>query len=388
MGLYNLKLTNDEILRIRALYEYKILDTDPEDSYDDITYLAAKIYRTPIAAISFIDKDRHWFKARRGLKTEISLETSFCAVVTKSKKSIVVKDTTVDKRFKDFAIVAFNPQIRFYAGAPLITSDGYYIGALSVMDTVERDFESADLQALETLARQVMYQLELRKTNLNVHDQHLKFLHHAKLASLGEMAASIAHEINNPLTIINGNVGLLRKDLKLEESKSSKAPQYLDSIEKTVQRIDKIIRGLKTLSQGGEGEPFEETDLRESLAMAVSMIRTNLKAHDIDIRESYKSQVAKAECRAFQVEQIVVNLLSNTLDAIKDQRDKWVDIQIQDADDTWKIVITDSGKGIPPELQEKIMKPFFTTKEAKQGMGLGLSISKELAEGLGGSLEL
>lgn len=391
-----MKLTTDEQLRLRALYDYKILDTDPEPPYDDITRLASIIFKTPMAAVSLVEENRQWFKSKRGLDCiEAPLNTSFCASVVKDKKTLVIKDATQDSRFKNYWMVENEPHVRFYAGAPLITPEGHAIGALCIVDDHARNITPFEVEALEALSRQVVNQLELRKASINykdayekIHEQQMQLIHNAKLASIGEMATSIAHEINNPLTIINGNVGLLRRLLQQVQCMSPKGKQYLDSIENTVSRIDKIIRGMKALSHNGARDPFEKEDLRQIISNAIAFIHLKHHPHKIQIRETYKKQEAWVECRSIQIEQIIINLLSNSFDAICSSQDPWVEIQILEKDNCWKISVIDSGQGIDKAVHDKIMRPFFTTKPLHEGTGLGLSISKGLAEDHQGTLEL
>lgn len=385
-----MEFNTDEQLRLRVLKDYKILDSEAEQAYDDITYLASTICRTPISLVSFIDKDRQWFKSHRGTSLQqTSLDTSICACVAQDRQPMIVPDTMNDPRFRDMELMKGPPFIRFYAGVPLISPEGVGLGALCVIDLEPRLLTSEQIQTLTALARQVVALMELRKSKSQFNDQQAKLVHKTKLASLGEMAASIAHEINNPLTIINGNVGLLRRILShIPEGRLPKANQYLESIEKTVHRIDKIIRGLKALSRDGFNDPYETVDLTTSIINANSLNREKFIYHGIELRQSLPAAGALIECRSVQIEQVIINLLSNSFDAVRDLPQKWVDIAVFDEGDSWVIRITDSGQGIPENLQEKVMQPFFTTKEIHQGTGLGLSISKAIAEEHGGSLEL
>ncbi|MBS1968812.1 MAG: GAF domain-containing protein [Bdellovibrionales bacterium] len=385
-----MEFNTDEQLRLRVLKEYNILDSESEQAYDDITYLASTICRTPISLVSFIDKDRQWFKSHRGTSLQqTSLDTSICACVAQDRQPMIVPDTMNDPRFRDMELMKGPPFIRFYAGVPLISPEGVGLGALCVIDLEPRLMTSEQMQALTALARQVVALMELRKSQSQFHDQQAKLIHKTKLASLGEMAASIAHEINNPLTIINGNVGLLRRILShIPEGRLPKANQYLESIEKTVHRIDKIVRGLKALSRDGFNDPYETVDLTTSIINANSLNREKFIYHGIEVRQNLPPAGALIECRSVQIEQIIINLLSNSFDAVRDLPQKWVDIAVFDEGDLWVIRIADSGQGIPENLQDKIMQPFFTTKEMHQGTGLGLSISKAIAEEHGGSLEL
>jgi anti-sigma regulatory factor (Ser/Thr protein kinase) len=153
-----------EKARLAALRSYKILDTDPEKAFDDLTILASHICETPVALISLIDADRQWFKSRVGVNlSETPLEVSFCAVAIHQSHLFVVPDATKDARFSSNPFVVNDPKIRFYAGAPFKSSDGHPLGTLCVVDVVPRQLTPSQQNALLALSRQVQAQFELRK---------------------------------------------------------------------------------------------------------------------------------------------------------------------------------------------------------------------------------
>ena len=149
--------------RLVALDRYKILDTLPEQVYDDLTQLAADICETPIALISLVDKDRQWFKSRVGVDaTETPRDISFCGHAVAESAILNVPDASLDPRFADNPLVAQDPNIRFYAGVPLITDDNFALGTLCVIDRQPRDLTEQQIRQLEALSRLVISQLELR----------------------------------------------------------------------------------------------------------------------------------------------------------------------------------------------------------------------------------
>lgn len=157
-------LRKSEVKRLKVLWEYDVLDTMPEQMFDDLTELAAKICEAPIALISLVDEKRQWFKSKVGLSAkESSRDVSFCAHAIGRDGLFVVPDATKDKRFAGNPLVTADPKIRFYAGAPLITPDGHALGTLCVLDKVPRKLKADQQQALRVLARHVMTQLELRR---------------------------------------------------------------------------------------------------------------------------------------------------------------------------------------------------------------------------------
>lgn len=162
-------LPSNEELRLQSLIEYKSLDTPPETEFDDITRLAAMICCAPTALISFVDCDRQWFKSRLGLDvSETPRDLAFCAhTILNPNEVLIIEDATNDERFVNNKLVTDLPQIRFYAGAPLVMPDGFALGSLCVIDYVPRSLTNEQIDALKMLARQVVTQLELRRSKQN-----------------------------------------------------------------------------------------------------------------------------------------------------------------------------------------------------------------------------
>jgi two-component system, NtrC family, sensor kinase len=150
--------------RVAALQKYAILDTEPEQAFDDLTLLASYICKTPIALISLVDEDRQWFKSKVGISvSQTSREIALCSIAIQQTDVMVVPDTLKDERFRNNPLVVSEPRIRFYAGAPLITEEGYALGTLCVVDQSPRDLSADQKEALQALSRLVLAQMEFRR---------------------------------------------------------------------------------------------------------------------------------------------------------------------------------------------------------------------------------
>ena len=162
-------LPTNETKRLEALRRYRILDTPAEQAFEDFAFLASTLCQAPIALMTLVDTDRQWFKARLGLdETETPREQAFCAHTILGTEVMVVEDATRDERFANNALVTAEPHIRFYAGAPLIDSEGNGLGSLCVIDRHPRPLSPEQSKALQALARQIISQLELRRASADL----------------------------------------------------------------------------------------------------------------------------------------------------------------------------------------------------------------------------
>ena len=169
---------DEEERRLKALAEYRILGTEPESCYDDITQIAARTCNVPISLMTLVDKDRQWFKSKVGFQTnETRRDWSFCTHAIKENVPLIVNDAFKDERFVNNPLVTGDPKIRFYAGFPLKTNDGNKLGTLCVIDRKPGKLNSEQRSIMELLAKQIVSFLNLRKRSLNLLDA-LSHLHH------------------------------------------------------------------------------------------------------------------------------------------------------------------------------------------------------------------
>jgi anti-sigma regulatory factor (Ser/Thr protein kinase) len=208
-------VVTDERRRLESLSQYRILDTDPEQAFDDLTLLASQICGTPIALITLVDENRQWFKSRVGLDVrETSRSVSLCSHAIQQQGLFIVPDASSDARFRDNPFVRDEPRFRFYAGAPLVARDGESLGTLCVIDRQPRQLSADQKGALDALRRQAQAQLELRR---NLAELRLAIEGIERLAALMpycstcEMNVVIHAEPSSMVKVTNGVTALLER---------------------------------------------------------------------------------------------------------------------------------------------------------------------------------
>jgi len=205
--------------------------------------------------------------------------------------------------------------------------------------------------------------------------------HNARMAAMGDLAAGIAHEVNNPIAVITA-----KSEQTIRKMQVSGQTQFVPDLEKIKNmgfRIANIVRGLKNLSRNGDGDPFTQSRLVDIVRDITAILDEKLRAYQISLQINIP-EAQLINCRSTQIGQLIMNLVANSFDAIRDVPDSWIRVESKIIPGYVEISVTDSGFGIPPELRQKIMSPFFTTKPAGVGTGLGLSISKRIALDHGG----
>lgn len=229
---------------------------------------------------------------------------------------------------------------------------------------------------------------ELKNAQQIILDQQEKLVAASRLSAIGEMAAAITHEINNPLGVILGRVEMLKSMLHDQPLDIPELMKVADTIEVTGQRIAKIIRSMKVMAHHNqEQEPAIKILVDSLVNDALDLCQYRFKNHGVVLKKTFIDQSLMVECRSHQIVQVLVNLLNNSFDAIQNLGSKWVAIDVRDQTNSIEIVVTDSGTGISPETQKKMFNPFFSTKSVQYGTGLGLSISQGILRQDGGVLE-
>jgi len=200
----------------------------------------------------------------------------------------------------------------------------------------------------------------------------------SRLASLGEMAGGIAHEINNPLTIILLNLNKLKKSLSNTSEGRDGAIETVTKIEETTHRISDIVVGMRSLARDAQKDSMEPFCVESIINSALGICREKLKSKGVMLEVSFEHKDLSLLCRKTEISQVIINLINNSVFQIENSDSPWIKVSVIKDLDFVKIRVSDSGKGISEEDQKSIFKPFFTTKKVDEGCGLGLSISHRI----------
>jgi PAS domain S-box-containing protein len=235
---------------------------------------------------------------------------------------------------------------------------------------------------LQASVRDISNRVRLQK---EIEDVRIAQINSSKLISLGEMAAGIAHEINNPMTIIRVQAELLQRILKKpDEVKTDQIQKGLALIGNTVDRISKIIKGLRAISRNSSQDPMIEHELLDIFQDTSALFEEKFKSSQIGYELNFPSHPVRILCRPEELSQVILNLMNNSFDAINGSVAPWVRVTVTCDEKKVYLKFTDSGTGIPEKIRGKIFEPFFTSKEVGKGTGLGLSISRSIIEMHGG----
>ena len=375
---------DNEDERLEELESYKILDTLPEESFDDITRLASKICDTPISLITLLDGSRQWFKSRHGTDlSETPREQAFCAhAILHPGEALVVASAHDDERFMNNPLVTEDPGIDFYAGIPLVTKSGFALGSLCVIDTVPHSLSDEKIEILRLLANQVVKLLELHR---QVEQQKLlKTRLEKTVKNLQEFSQIVAHDIKSPVRNMKKFAELI-----LEDFGSRLDVKVIDHIEHIVSNANKsqlYIDGVLKYSKNVYFLKHEKTEVDLSRLIG-DIASQQTPPQGITITFPLNLRPILTSRSALQI--VLTNLISN---AVKhnDKEDGKIDIEVEVLESNATFRIIDNGPGIPSSELEKIFTLFYKVNNqdlsAEEGTGIGLSVVQRIIDELEGEI--
>lgn len=228
----------------------------------------------------------------------------------------------------------------------------------------------------------------LKQAQQIILDQQAKMVASSKMSALGELSAALTHEINNPLGVILGRAEMILATLSAPTFDRDKVYEMVSAIQATGRRIERIMRTVRSLSHGGQSEPLQKITLQGLVESALDLVGARMTSRHIRFEQKLHDPNLILECRPTEIFQILVNLMNNAHDAVAEKPGAWVRMESKSSEGGVLLSVTDSGLGLDPAVAAKLFSPFFTTKEAGVGTGLGLTISKGLAHRNAARLEL
>lgn len=370
----------NEAKRLKNLETYSILDTLPDADCDAITRIAAGICNTPISLVSIIDKNRQWFKSNHGLKAkETPRDFSFCAhSILNPNKLFIINDATKDKRFFDNPLTINDPNVVFYAGAPLNSSEGYPLGTLCVIDNKPNVLSKNQKESLKLLAKQVVNLFELRKRNRELSNANEEILRLNE--QLTEFSYRLSHDIKTPISGIKYLSEILQEDYAglLDD----KGKNWLNLISSRSAYLYSLVEGMlnftKVINTEIVFEVFNFEELLERVKWSFNWDKTyEISYSNCDIN-MMQSRIAFI--------QIFQNLLSNSIKFI-DESKPIISISVEVKSKFYNITYTDNSAGIDEKYHRKVFELFETLNE-KKGTGIGLPSISFIIKRLGGSIDL
>ena len=384
----------NESSRLERLRSFRILDTPPDRFYESIVSLASSLFNAPIALIGLVDAHRVWFKSSTGLPLrEVPRNSSFSDIAIRQDKVLVVPDALKDERFLDNPLVAAQINVRFYAGVPLVTSDGCAVGTLGIMDTKVRPITDAQFAALYSMAGMVVSQMELKRDLDACRDE---LVHARKAADSADKVkslflANMSHEIRTPM---NGIIGMT--DLMSGTSLTEEQREFLNTIRISGESLLMVFDGILDFSKIESGkleieqDPFELRNCIEETVDLVSLKarqRGNEVVYVIDA--SVPQRIVGDEKR---LRQILANVINNSV-KFTERGEIIISVrkQSQSGEECELLFsVKDTGIGIPGDKLQSIFEPFTQADSSVTrkygGTGLGLVICSRMVGLMGGKI--
>ncbi len=375
----------NEKLRRAALKEYAIINSGPDEDYDNLTFMAAATCKVPVAKISIVDKESIWNKSVYGATiSKIDRRDSFCDRAIHMEDSLVIFKKSTQPEIFEKAKGKYDREYSFYAGLPLHNPHGHAIAVFCIFDVEEKELTTIQIKALKALARQTMNLFEFRKQKNQLYQVQNKLKE--KYQELERFASLVSHDLKSPLANIISLSELLRDENKGKFDEETE--EYLQFLIESSYSLRNYVDGILSFYRSDHvlEKDYESVDLGKLLKGIVDLYQVS---DNIEI--SYPDDEILHNVNKAALTQVFMNLISNAL-KYNDKETRKVDISFSKNEEYYFFEIKDNGKGIPREKFKEIFDLFTTLEMADRdgnvGSGIGLATVKKLIESMGGAISL
>ncbi len=415
MPLQGLK---QETHRLIALKRMRIDSLKNDSQIDSFLRLSSQALRLPMVSLTCVDAHVEWMLGSHGfvppLPGSLPRHDSLADRVVRSGELTLIPELQSDPHLADNPACA---QARSFVGVPVPFPDGEIMTVLCAFTPKGSEplhLADADRALLSQLATQAGVLLHSRKLKHEVEQaenelqvafsglirahsrllgQEDQLAHLAKMASLGEMASTIVHEINNPLGTLQLTIETLKDMARTGEAKPPAVIDTCTVVESIISRISQIIRSTRSMARRDDTDPFLCVPFEQIIDETLEICAKKLRSLEIAFSRPSVPPKTNIECRRGQISQVILNLIINAIDAVEaaaqaGKREKWIRVDVKVSGENVEIAVEDSGAGVPEALREQIFLGFFSTKAPDQGTGLGLLTSKRIVAAHQGSLRL
>ncbi|TAF56377.1 MAG: sensor histidine kinase [Sphingobacteriia bacterium] len=381
------QIPSDDQRRLKELYRYQVLDTPAEDEFDDVVKLAAMICQAPMALISLMDAERQWFKAKWGIAAqEFPRDISFCGHTLLAEAEIFeVPDAQADEKFLDNPLVTGEPYIRFYAGVPLVSKNGFRMGTLSVMHTEPGELTAEQVQVLQILSRQVVKLFDQKLLNRQLEKQGHKLQQQMEMQN--RILSIIAHDVRNPIGAVKSIIELNARKILSQQDSVELMNMAGKQIDGTVELLNNLV-DWGSMQMRGKGFESEKVHVRTLVSNmfksfeVMSSLKSNIMVNLVD-----EDLFVRSDINAMRF--ILRNLISN---ANKFTTEGVITVYAQKEGQQVMVSVSDTGVGMNAEMQKKLFDgehyQSTTGTGNEKGSGLGLILTKDFVEMLQGTIKV
>ncbi|WP_296622690.1 GAF domain-containing sensor histidine kinase [Marivirga sp.] len=366
-------IPDNENERLKELRRLNILDSEKEKDFDDLVELASIICGVPISLVTLIDADRQWFKSNKGLKVDSThRDISFCGHAINGDKVFIIENAVEDNRFFDNPLVTENPNIRFYAGMPIKSENGFNLGTLCVMDSKPKKLSEHQIQALKILGGQASKLIELRdkKNELEIKNEKLESLNHLN----NQITSIISHDLKGPINSLRTYMNSKYIDANNPEDLA----QLFPLVKNNLNNLHELVENLLEWSRSTNDVNFTEVKVQDLVLEVCNLFEGNAKEKNNTLKCKAEADI-KVIADLAMMRFVMRNLINNALKFTENGKIK-VETEITEEG---KVIIkvVDNGVGISKPLLEriKLKDKKITTKGTRneKGTGLGLQLIRE-----------